>query len=174
MILKKEQIEQRKTDFDFPNGTLESDYVDTIEATWHQRDEMIMEGLRLTKLLEDAERRRELDAAAYKEIARLRASRDTLIEEIEGKGGWKELENILRRLVSQLTIERNVLSAQLQLWQNGGLTEDILRKRDGYIKVGQGCVIVAESYLEEKEAEIEALQEKVLQHLRENIAKVVR
>ena len=34
---------------------------------------------------------------------------------------------------------------ELQTWRDGGLTEEILRRNDGYIKVGKGCVIALAS-----------------------------
>lgn len=35
--------------------------------------------------------------------------------------------------------------AELQAYRQGGVTEEILRRNDGCIKVGRGCVIVLES-----------------------------
>ena len=35
------------------------------------------------------------------------------------------------------------LGKELQAYREGGLTEEILRRNDGYIKVGRGCMIVA-------------------------------
>jgi hypothetical protein len=32
--------------------------------------------------------------------------------------------------------------AELKTYREGGLTEEILRRNDGYIKIGQGCAIV--------------------------------
>ena len=34
------------------------------------------------------------------------------------------------------------LAAELQAYRKGGVTEEILRRNDGYIKVGRGCMIV--------------------------------
>ena len=33
-------------------------------------------------------------------------------------------------------------AAELKMWREGGLTEEVLRRNDGYIKVGKGCAIV--------------------------------
>ena len=34
------------------------------------------------------------------------------------------------------------LNAELKLWREGGVTEELLRKNDGYIRIGKGCAIV--------------------------------
>jgi len=57
--------------------------------------------------------------------------------------------------------ERDTLKAELQAWRDGGLTEEILRKGDGYIKIDRGCLIICAQYFGEKDAEIEALRAKV-------------
>ena len=33
-------------------------------------------------------------------------------------------------------------AAELKMWREGGITEEVLRRNDGYIKVGKGCAIV--------------------------------
>ena len=33
-------------------------------------------------------------------------------------------------------------AAELKMWRDGGITEDVLRKNNGCIKVGKGCAIV--------------------------------
>lgn len=47
---------------------------------------------------------------------------------------------------------------ELTAWRNGGVTEEMLRKGNGYIKVGRGCLLISEQYLAEKDAEIAALE----------------
>ena len=37
------------------------------------------------------------------------------------------------------------LKAEVQAYRDGGVTEEILRRNNGYIKVGRGCVIALES-----------------------------
>lgn len=37
------------------------------------------------------------------------------------------------------------LETELMAYREGGLTEEILRRNDGYIKVGKGCVIALAS-----------------------------
>ena len=54
--------------------------------------------------------------------------------------------------------ERDALKAELQAWRDGGLTEEILRRNDGTIKVGSGCRFVYEQYIKDTEAEITALR----------------
>ena len=55
-------------------------------------------------------------------------------------------------------VEIERLRADLLAWHNGGVTEEMLRHGDGYIKVGRGCLIVSEHYLEEKDATITVLK----------------
>lgn len=38
-----------------------------------------------------------------------------------------------------------VFMRELQAYRDGGVTEEILRRNDGYIKVGRGCCIALES-----------------------------
>lgn len=42
------------------------------------------------------------------------------------------------------TLERAVADSTQELtqWREGGVTEDLLRKQDGYLKVGRGCLLV--------------------------------
>ena len=40
-----------------------------------------------------------------------------------------------------------VLLLELKAYREGGITEEILRRNDGYIKVGKGCVIALEERL---------------------------
>lgn len=35
----------------------------------------------------------------------------------------------------------DALQEELEAYRNGGVTEEILRRNDGYIKVGRGCAI---------------------------------
>ena|ERR1035441_940483 len=39
----------------------------------------------------------------------------------------------------------NEMRAELKAYRDGGVTEEILRRNDGYIKVGRGCVIALAS-----------------------------
>jgi len=63
--------------------------------------------------------------------------------------------------LSVKTCSCDTLKVEVQAWRDGGVTEEILRRQDGYIKVGRGCVIISERYLEKKDAEIVALKAKV-------------
>ena len=36
------------------------------------------------------------------------------------------------------------LNEELKAYREGGITEEILRRNDGYIKIGTGCVVVVE------------------------------
>ena len=101
----------------------------------------------------------------------------SLIDEIGGHFGevafirddGSKSDSILRakvpELVERLQIrygvvceERDALKAELQAWRDGGLTEEILRRNDGTIKVGSGCRFVYEQYIKDTEAEITALR----------------
>ena len=55
-------------------------------------------------------------------------------------------------LAKALLQERDALKVELQAWREGGLTEENLRKGDSYIKVGRGCLLISERYLEEIKA----------------------
>ena len=35
---------------------------------------------------------------------------------------------------------------ELQKWEEGGVTEELLRRNDGCLRVGKGCVLVTEDY----------------------------
>ena len=46
-------------------------------------------------------------------------------------------------------LERDIadLRAELEAYRASGVTEELLRRHDGYIKIGRGCVVVvAEEY----------------------------
>lgn len=43
--------------------------------------------------------------------------------------------------ISRITSLCRELEHELMAYREGGLTEEILRRNDGYIKVGKGCVI---------------------------------
>ena len=60
-----------------------------------------------------------------------------------------------------LVKERDELRTELQSWRDGGLTEEILRRNDGTIKVGRGCRFVYEQYVKDTDAEISALKARV-------------
>lgn len=45
-------------------------------------------------------------------------------------------------------------AAELKMWREGGLTEEVLRRNDGYIKVGKGCAIVRADELEMERDEL--------------------
>jgi len=66
----------------------------------------------------------------------------------------------LKHKLRECEQERDRLESYLQIWEFGGLSEDILRRTGGSIKVGRGCLIISEQYLEEKDAEIAALKAK--------------
>jgi hypothetical protein len=49
------------------------------------------------------------------------------------------------RLIIEAAGEMESLQCELQAYRDGGVTEEILRRNNGYIKVGRGCVIALES-----------------------------
>jgi hypothetical protein len=49
------------------------------------------------------------------------------------------------RLLIESAEEIESLWRELQAYREGGVTEEILRRNGGYIKVGRGCVIALES-----------------------------
>ena len=79
---------------------------------------------------------------------------------------WREEEQLTEER-NALKQERDALKVELQAWREGGLTEENLRKGHGYIKVGRGCLLISERYLEEiKTKPTEQIkQEREEQHL---------
>lgn len=53
------------------------------------------------------------------------------------------------------------LEAEVAAYRNGGVTEELLRRHDGFIKVGKGCVIVREDEHAELHAENAQLEAEV-------------
>ena len=39
---------------------------------------------------------------------------------------------------------------ELWCWRGGGITEEMLRAKDGYIKIGRGCIIATEEYISQR------------------------
>lgn len=58
-------------------------------------------------------------------------------------------------------MELNQLRAELEAYRTGGLTEEILRRKDGYIKVGVGCLLISNKTLEAWRTTIESLTEQL-------------
>jgi len=75
-----------------------------------------------------------------------------------GHAGWG---NTMTTAADMLQFQREALKTELQAWRDGGLTEEILRRNDGTIKVGSGCRFVYEQYITDTEVEISALKAKV-------------
>ena len=65
----------------------------------------------------------ELIAAA---MLRVRESRQPPPQRVWAPIFWPEAEAMLR---------------EIQAYREGGITEEILRRNDGYVKVGRGCVL---------------------------------
>lgn len=67
-------------------------------------------------------------------------------------GEARNLNDLLKKLCwfgytpthSEKSLIQDLLH-ELKAYREGGVTEEILRRNDGYIKVGRGCVITAES-----------------------------
>lgn len=88
------------------------------------------------------------------------AERDEARKELDNmrarpcEGEFGRLDAAWRKLVA----ERDALKAELQPYRDAGITEELLRKGDGYVKVGCGCLIISATYLDELKAEIAALK----------------
>ena len=54
-----------------------------------------------------------------------------------------------------------MLLGEVKAYREGGLTEEILRRQDGYIKLGRGCCVVIDSIYQEMESEWEAMREQL-------------
>ena len=61
-----------------------------------------------------------------------------LLAEVDTEMAWDDALGWLHK--DSLTVV-NEMRAELKAYRDGGLTEEILRRNDGYIKVGRGCVI---------------------------------
>jgi hypothetical protein len=52
------------------------------------------------------------------------------------------------RRVVQLSAALEAANAELKLWRARGVTEELLRKNDGCIRIGKGCAIVRANEVE--------------------------
>lgn len=143
--MTREELHDLKLGFQLSETTLK--IADALEQAWAERDDAIKARDFLTgqnsELIEDLEALK-VEHDNWKEIAGNRYAYDTLLVE----------RNALK-------LECDAFKTELQVWRSDGLTEEILRNGDGYIKVGQGCLIISEHYLEELNAEIAALKAEV-------------
>jgi hypothetical protein len=58
-----------------------------------------------------------------------------------------DLATAWRRAV-QLSAALDAANAELKLWREGGVTEELLRKNNGFIRIGNGCAIVRANEVE--------------------------
>jgi hypothetical protein len=61
------------------------------------------------------------------------------------KDAWHRLATVIERLKIQLhKTQRDLIDANFELerWREGGVTEELLRKNNGFIRIGKGCAIV--------------------------------
>jgi len=78
-------------------------------------------------------------------------------------------DELLRSLTTVQTVSTEqlerirALEEELAQWRTGGVTEELLRKQDGFIKVGRGCMLVREDELAEKDTEMKRVKE-ILEH----------
>lgn len=59
----------------------------------------------------------------------------------------KQLNNRIEELERMNRLEKDVslsMAREIEAWRNGGVTEEIIRRQDGYVKISKGCVIVLE------------------------------
>ena len=73
-----------------------------------------------------------------------------------GRLAWECNELLAHDAALRTTIEQQ--AQELKAWRTGGVTEEILRKHDGWLKVGKGCLIVREDELHELKQAIAQLQ----------------
>lgn len=66
---------------------------------------------------------------------------DDLIKSVEWDGCDPDKRS--RKEISQLL----ECARELKIWRTNGVTEELLRRHDGYIKVGKGCVVALESMM---------------------------
>jgi hypothetical protein len=86
----------------------------------------------------------------------------------QGKPTWewrKECESLrtrVKELESWLEERDRAIAAQqheLTQWRDGGITEELLRKQDGFLKLGKGCCIVIEQQWNEREGKLVQLEQ---------------
>lgn len=53
-------------------------------------------------------------------------------------------------------------TAELEKWRNGGVTEELLRKNNGAIRVGRGCVIVSAAEYDQLKSDAKAMLSGIL------------
>jgi len=81
---------------------------------------------------------------------------DTIEAARQERDEWCETWLKRAKMLEQVA---NDLRSELTAWREGGLSEEILRRGDGTIKVGKGCRFVYEQYVEDTDAEINALKD---------------
>jgi hypothetical protein len=59
----------------------------------------------------------------------------------------RELTTAWQRIV-QLSAALDAANAELTMWREGGVTEELLRKNNGFIRIGNGCAIVRANEVE--------------------------
>jgi hypothetical protein len=58
---------------------------------------------------------------------------------------WLQIATVIERLKTKLhKTQRDLIDANFELerWREGGVTEELLRKNNGFIRIGKGCAIV--------------------------------
>jgi hypothetical protein len=58
------------------------------------------------------------------------------------------IERIWLARERQLSAALDAANAELKLWREGGVTEELLRKNNGFIRLGKGCAIVRANEVE--------------------------
>jgi hypothetical protein len=58
------------------------------------------------------------------------------------------IERIWLARERQLSEALDAANAELKLWREGGVTEELLRKNNGFIRLGKGCAIVRANEVE--------------------------
>lgn len=67
---------------------------------------------------------------------------------------WEHEPTGDEKLIERLEQENTQLKAELGAYRNGGLTEDILRRHDGCIRLAKGCTIVRDEEYTKLKAEL--------------------
>ena len=81
-------------------------------------------------------------------------------EKDEAMGHAASMSNDVTHLGEQLATAQ-AQAQELKAWRTGGVTEEILRKHDGWLKVGKGCLIVREDELHELKQTVTRLEEEL-------------
>mgnify|MGYP001580645130 FL=1 len=120
----------------------------------------LVEAAKLTAKMEAMTQERADRMTAQARVAELAQRLQVTVEKLARLQAFVDTSQWKRDLT---TVERERDGARQQLteaqreleqWRSGGITEELLRKQDGHLKLGNGCVIVIESEFDQLQATV--------------------